>query len=125
MTFRDDEQAPDASRLVPGGSENDRETGPAFGESEAVGGEDAMQKIAGCPRCGSHRIIPDVTVLDQGDHSDGTLKTVVAGNPDALIFKHRLYGEIKADICGDCGHVELRVANPAELYDRYRESAEP
>ena len=63
-----------------------------------------------------------VTVADQGPHSDGRLKVVIYGDPSALIFKDRLYGELKADICGDCGHVELRVANPQELYLHYRKS---
>lgn len=73
-------------------------------------------------RCHSTKIIPGVTVMDQGQHLDGELKVVVFGNPEALIFKNRLYGQVKADICGKCGHIELRVTNPAELYERYQES---
>jgi hypothetical protein len=49
---------------------------------------------------------------------------VVFGDPGALVFKDRLYGELWADICGDCGHVELRVANPRQLYRHYRKSLE-
>ena len=63
-----------------------------------------------------------VTVSDQGEYSDGRLKVVVFGDPSALVFKDRLYGELRADICGDCGHVELRVANPEELYGHYRKA---
>jgi hypothetical protein len=48
---------------------------------------------------------------------------VVYGDPEALIFKDRVYGRLKADICGDCGHVELRVENPGELYEHYRRTA--
>jgi hypothetical protein len=55
---------------------------------------------------------------------DGDLKVVIYGNPEALIFKNRLYGKLTADICGDCGHVELRVENPEELYDHYHEASE-
>jgi len=124
MTTKEGEEDPDVPQLVSEGSENDQETESTFAESEAVRGEDAVQKITGCPRCGSQRTIPDVTVVDQGDSSDGILKTVVVGNPDALIFKNRLYGEIKADICGECGHIELRVANPSELYEHYQNSPE-
>ena len=50
------------------------------------------------------------------------MQVVICGDPSAMIFKDRLYGELKADICGDCGHVELRVANPKELYEHYRKS---
>ena len=64
-----------------------------------------------------------VTIWDQGDASGGKLLVVIPGNPSAMIFKDRLYGELKADICGDCGHVELRVANPQELYRHYQKSS--
>jgi len=75
-----------------------------------------------CPRCGSSKMMYGVTVQDQGQGSNGDLRVVVCGDPSALIFKDRLYGELKANICGDCGHVELRVANPKELYRHYRRS---
>ena len=41
-----------------------------------------------------------VTVLDQGQGSNGDLR-VVSEIPSALIFKDRLYGELKANIFGD------------------------
>lgn len=75
-----------------------------------------------CPRCGSSRMMLGVTICDQGEGSGGTLNVVICGDPSALIFKDRLYGELKADICGDCGHVELRVRNPKALYRHYRKS---
>lgn len=75
-----------------------------------------------CPRCGSSKMMFGVTVQDQGQGSNGDLRVVVCGDPSALIFKDRLYGELKANICADCGHVELRVANPKELYRHYRRS---
>jgi predicted RNA-binding Zn-ribbon protein involved in translation (DUF1610 family) len=83
--------------------------------------EDKRQSQSVCPRCGSAKMMLGVTVRDQGE-VDTTLKVVICGDPSALIFKDRLYGELKADICGDCGHVELRVANQRELYRHYRKS---
>lgn len=71
-----------------------------------------------CPKCQSMQIMSGVTVLDAGQSSWGKLSVVVYGNPDALLFKEALYGEIVADVCGECGHVELRVLNPGELYQR-------
>jgi hypothetical protein len=61
-----------------------------------------------------------VTLCDQGDTPDARLKVVIYGDPAVLIFKDRLYGELQADICGDCGHVELRVTDPDALYNHYR-----
>jgi hypothetical protein len=75
-----------------------------------------------CPRCGSQKIIPNTRIRDQGQYSDGKLQVVLYGDPDALIFKDRVYDELTADICGNCGHVELSVASPEELYEHYLRS---
>jgi len=75
-----------------------------------------------CPRCGSSKMMFGVTVQDQGEGSNRNLRVVVCGDPSALIFKDRLYGELRANICGDCGHVELRVANPKALYRHYQKT---
>jgi hypothetical protein len=75
-----------------------------------------------CAVCGSLKILPNVRVCDQGEHSSGSLRLVVYGDPNALIFKDRRYGEITARVCGECGHVELRVPNAANLYRHYLES---
>jgi hypothetical protein len=58
-----------------------------------------------------------------GDHvSDGSLEVVVHGHPESLEFKDRVNGRVLARVCGACGHVELRAANPEELYEKYLES---
>ena len=122
LTTKAGEQAPNARRLLSEAAENEEETKPddSLLDAEVFGETDSQVSTqAGCARCGSTKMIRDVTVLDHGD-SDGKLKAVVVGNPDALIFKHRLYGEIRADICGMCGHIELRVANPRQLYRHYQ-----
>ncbi len=69
-----------------------------------------------CAKCGSTRVMPDVQILSQGDSSDGELKAIVYARPDAIFFKDGVSTEIRADICADCGHLELRVRNPEELY---------
>jgi hypothetical protein len=85
-----------------------------------------LQEVAqqsGCQRCGSLILMRSVTVVDkQGDAGDRELQVVVYGDPGAMLFKDRLYGKLKADICGACGHVELRVTNPRELYRHYRKA---
>lgn len=81
--------------------------------------EEARINESQCPKCGSKKIIPGTRVCDQGESSNGNLQAVVYGDPDAFIFKDRLYGKLTADICGDCGHVELKVENSGELYDHY------
>jgi hypothetical protein len=79
---------------------------------------------ARCPACASTRVIPRVHVIDQGQGSHGSLNVVVYGNPEALLFKDRLWGQLAADVCGDCGHVQFRVQNPRQLYEHYLRSKE-
>jgi hypothetical protein len=59
-----------------------------------------------------------VGIKDQGEYSDGSLKTQAVGysNPDAWIFKGEISARLHATICGECGHTELTAENPAALY---------
>jgi len=131
LTTKDGEKADPSERVslqkIADADEPNRKAEPAEGIAEALGTEDEDEEqpvLTECPRCGSPKLQRGVTVYDQGDNSDGRLKVVVFGNPGALIFKDRLYGEVKADICGRCGHVELWVTNPSELYRHFRKSVE-
>lgn len=72
-----------------------------------------------CLACGSTRVIPDAHVADQGQYSSGALRVVVYGDPDALFFKESLYGPCTANVCGDCGHVQLQASNYHALYQHY------
>jgi hypothetical protein len=73
-----------------------------------------------CSHCGSDKIVPNARVLDRRQHYSDDLSVVVYGDPGALVFKDSLYGKLTADICGQCGHVEFTVDNPAELFEHYR-----
>jgi hypothetical protein len=75
-----------------------------------------------CPRCGSENIIPNASILGRVGYSDGRISIVVDGDPDAMIFKDRLYDQLTADVCGECGHVELSAVHPNELYEHYLRS---
>ena len=75
-----------------------------------------------CPKCGSTKMIPNVPIRAQGERSGGRLATYVDTNPEALIFKDRMYSRLLAEVCGECGHVELRVGQPRNLYNHYLHS---
>jgi hypothetical protein len=75
-----------------------------------------------CRACGSTKIIPHVHIADQGQYSGGSLSVTICGDPDAVFFKDRMWSKLTAHICGDCGHAELTVENPAKLYEHYRRS---
>ena len=75
-----------------------------------------------CGVCGSNKIIHDVFIMDRSDALDKELSVQVMGNPGAFVFKDRLFGQLRAHICGECGHTELRVTNPKALYQKYKDS---
>ena len=72
-----------------------------------------------CHICQSDKVIPEVQILDQGQYSDGKLRVAIDTKPYAVLFKGWSKSELKAWICGDCGHVELFVENPQDLYKAY------
>lgn len=76
-----------------------------------------------CSKCRSVKVIPLAGVIDQGQHSDGSLKARVGyTNPDAWVFKGPVYAKLKANICGECGYTELIAEDPAALYEAYLKS---
>jgi hypothetical protein len=73
-----------------------------------------------CAKCGSEKVIPLVDIIDQGQHSDGKLQACVGyTNPEAWLFKGGVYAQLRATICGECGHTELTAVNHAALYEAY------
>ena len=76
-----------------------------------------------CTACSSERIILGARVMDYDDATGlSDLRVLVCRAAGAPALHPHLYAELKAQICGDCGHVALRVANPRELYRKYQES---
>jgi hypothetical protein len=111
------------------GTSRDGVESPAFapvgkGSSEMPGNSRKIPNAGPCRRCGSAKVIPNAIIGDQGQYSDGKLKAQVIGNPGAWIFKNIERAELLADICGECGHVELKVSDPGLLYEHYLQSVE-
>jgi len=77
-----------------------------------------------CPRCGSAKIIRNARIFNQGESLIGQIQVAVDANPEALIFKDRLHDQLVADVCGNCGHVELRAVHPKGLYEHYLRSSD-
>ncbi len=73
-----------------------------------------------CPKCGSSKVIPKASMLTHGPHD---VHVAIYGDPEALFFTDPFYGTLTADICGACGHVELRVQDPKDLYRHYRRAS--
>jgi hypothetical protein len=80
-----------------------------------------------CPRCGSNKIIPKVSLMDHyGDLGLSTRQAAVdvPGKPNAIIFRDTASGELFMDICGACGHADLFVSDAGRLWEKYEKSLE-
>lgn len=92
--------------------------------NRALSNRRPAKMITNCAKCGSDKIIPLVGISDQGQYSDGTLKTKPVGytNPTAWIFKGSVTAKLHASICGACGYTELTAENPAVLYEAFQKA---
>lgn len=78
-----------------------------------------------CPRCGSNKLVPGLQLKDHiGDFGirSRDVEVNVDGTPGAWVFKDTVSGTLTVDVCGECGHAELRVSNFQDLYDSYQKS---
>ena len=76
-----------------------------------------------CAKCGSDKIMSNVKIVDEGmagDKHDTSIE--FHENPDAWVFKRTQKGTLRANVCGQCGYVELSVGNPKELWDLYKKN---
>ena len=83
-----------------------------------------MNEMNTCSKCGSEKIIPDVSVTDQVGHSI-RLGVNVYEHPEAQLFKGAHSSVLHYRMCGDCGIVESYVPNPQEFYEIYLSLQKP
>jgi len=95
---------------------------PAKEEPAAKSPAIPKQPLLRCPRCGSGKIIPNTPIRDRNEGSNQSLSAFVDAEPNALIFKERQYSTLLGDICGECGHVELKAQDYRSLYRHYMQS---
>jgi len=69
-----------------------------------------------CRICGSSKLIHDAEFIDSMEEPT---KVSVYENPSARVFKGRRKGAVRLCICGECGHIESYLREPAELYEAY------
>ena len=86
-----------------------------------------------CARCGSDKMMEDVhlnadvihplhAAPDVHPNHRQRLVAYVLKNPDAWVFKGTVFGELRARVCGGCGHTEIYTTNFEELYQAYQQS---
>ncbi len=73
-----------------------------------------------CLKCGSDAMIPDVRVVDRGQNNYRHESELgLQARPDAILFKHEVRVGTWAQVCGDCGFVEMYAADPPALWDAH------
>ena len=76
-----------------------------------------------CTKCGSDKIMSNVKIVDEGMAGDNHDTSIEFNkNPNAWILKGKQKGTLLANVCGQCGYVELSVVNPKELWDLYKKN---
>lgn len=74
-----------------------------------------------CTNCGSDKIIKGLNIVDNAaDYMKQNLSIETIKNPSAFLFKGLNTYEIKANICGSCGKVEMTIDNPESLWKDYQ-----
>ena len=75
-----------------------------------------------CFKCGSNKIIKDARIIDYGHLNQMNDLAVHIKTTDKIFFNKFEKGKFQAQICGSCGHVELSIQNPQELWEAYIKS---
>ena len=80
-----------------------------------------MKKLI-CAKCGSDKIICDARIVDYGDANIKRDLSVELIKKKRIIYNDIEKGELSANICGECGNVELQVSNYKELWEVYNKT---
>tara|TARA_B110000240_G_C13508215_1_gene457538 strand:+ start:3556 stop:3804 length:249 start_codon:yes stop_codon:yes gene_type:complete len=75
-----------------------------------------------CKICGSIKIIKNTTITDFSHGNIEKNLSIYIQKTDNAFFNKSVKGEIQAQICGDCGNMDLKVRNPKELWEAYLKS---
>lgn len=76
-----------------------------------------------CSKCGSDKIMSDIKIVDNGHMgSKNDLSIEFHKNPDAWLFQGTQKGTLLANVCGQCGYVELSVGNPGQMWILYNQN---
>lgn len=77
-----------------------------------------MKKLV-CAKCGSDKIIPAARIVDYGHANMKVNLTVELIKKKGFIYNDVEKGQLSANICGQCGYVELNVSNYEKLWEVY------
>lgn len=74
---------------------------------------------ASCKKCGSNKLMKDLRIHEQGHSGIPRNLSIDISKTDRAFFNKYEKGEILAQVCGNCGNMELSVSNFRELWEAY------
>ena len=72
-----------------------------------------------CVKCGPTKVMKNIAIKEFGHSNIPHHLSVKVKKTDRILFNSYAKGKILANICGNCGHMELSVLNPKELWEAY------
>lgn len=83
--------------------------------------DELTQDVLECPKCRSNKIIPSAEIMDSyREYGSSKIRIKVERDPGALIFRGAELVDLRARVCGECGHVELFVNQPYTLWKAHQ-----
>jgi hypothetical protein len=75
-----------------------------------------------CPECHSPNVIPDVEVVDRSHYTESSLSVKVLAEPNAMIFTGRVNSDLRARVCGNCGHTTFHAVDYKDLWQAHQKA---
>ena len=75
-----------------------------------------------CPVCHSPNVIPDVELLGTRFDVSGTLVARVQQDPAAIVFTGSVFSDLRARVCGNCGHTTLHAVDHKDLWQAHQKA---
>lgn len=72
-----------------------------------------------CAKCGSNKTIDRVNITDVGHYNEKNDLSIHIQTTNRVLFNRSVKSKLLANICCNCGKVELSINNPNELWDAY------
>lgn len=73
-----------------------------------------------CPKCGSDLVIPDARLVEQDYGAAHTVQVGEYASPDSALFKWESRVDVRVQVCGACGFIELYATDPELLYEAHQ-----
>ncbi len=73
-----------------------------------------------CPKCGSDLVIPDARLVEQDYGAAHTVQVGEYASPGSALFKWESRVDVRVQVCGACGFIELYATDPDALYEAHR-----